>query len=432
MVSHYITLPTLKKNHLPTFVPAFPSKPLPQLDSQRMETLSTPGTQPEMLAVKHRNQRLSIGIPKETTLQENRVALVPNSVATLTAHGHEVLVQAGAGDKARFSDLEYSEAGAHIVQSPEEVYKAEIVLKSAPPTLDEIDLMRPGQVIVSPIHLPLLNAEYIQRLLQKRVIALAMEYIHDEDAEGFPIVHAMSEIAGNSAILIAADLLATSSGGKGLLLGGVAGVPPAKVIILGAGVIAEFATRTALGLGAELRIFDNNIQRIIQLQKRVGHSLHTSVLNPHYLQEQLLSADVAIGAVHSRHANAPMLVSEDIVRRMKPGSVIVDVSIDQGGCFETSVATTHEQPTYEKHGVIHYCVPNIPSRVARTASEAISNILTSILLMSETGGILSLITAHAGLRNGIYTYRGALTNTHLGERFQLRSTDLNLLITSQF
>jgi len=397
-----------------------------------METLSTPGTQPETLAVKHRNHHLSIGIPKETTLQENRVALVPNSVATLTAHGHEVLVQAGAGEKACFSDLEYSEAGAHIVQSPEEVYKAEIVLKSAPPTLDEIDLMRPGQVIVSPIHLPLLNAEYIQRLLQKKVIALAMEYIHDEDSEGFPIVHAMSEIAGNSAILIAADLLATTSGGKGLLLGGVAGVPPAKVIILGAGVIAEFATRTALGLGAEVRIFDNNIQRIIQLQKQIGHSLHTSVLNPQYLHEQLLSADVAIGAVHSPHANAPMLVSEDVVQRMKPGSVIVDVSIDQGGCFETSVATTHAQPTYERHGVIHYCVPNIPSRVARTASEAISNILTSILLTRESGGILSLITAHPGLRNGIYTYRGALTNTHLGERFQLRSTDLNLLITSQF
>jgi alanine dehydrogenase len=397
-----------------------------------METLSLPRTQPEMLAVGQRHQHLSIGIPKETTLQENRVALVPNSVATLTAHGHEVLVESGAGDKSRFTDLDYSEAGAQVVHSAEEVYKAEVILKSAPPTLAEIDLMHPGQVIVSPIHLPLLNADYLHKLLQKRVIALAMEYIRDDVSGAFPVVHAMSEISGNSAILIAADLLATTRGGKGVLLGGVAGVPPAKVIILGAGVIAEFATRTALGLGAEVRIFDNNIQQIIHLQNQVGRPLHTSVINPKHLQEQLLTADVAIGAVHSAHANAPMLVSEDIVRRMKPGSVIVDVSIDQGGCFETSEATTHDKPTYERHGVIHYCVPNIPSRVARTASEAISNILTSLLLTSETGGIQALITAHPGLRNGVYAYRGTLTNTYLGERFQMRSTDLDLLITSDF
>lgn len=397
-----------------------------------METLSLPRTQPEMLAVGQRHQQLSIGIPKETTLQENRVALVPNSVATLTAHGHEVLVESGAGEKSRFTDLDYSEAGAQVVHSAEEVYKAEVILKSAPPTLAEIDLMRPGQVIVSPIHLPLLNAEYIHKLLQKRVVALAMEYIRDDMSGAFPVVHAMSEISGNSAILIAADLLATTRGGKGVLLGGVAGVPPAKVIILGAGVIAEFATRTALGLGAEVRIFDNNIQQIIHLQNQVGRPLHTSVINPKHLQEQLLTADVAIGAVHSAHANAPMLVSEDIVRRMKPGSVIVDVSIDQGGCFETSEATTHDKPTYERHGVIHYCVPNIPSRVARTASEAISNILTSLLLTSEAGGIHALITAHPGLRNGVYAYRGTLTNTHLGERFQMRSTDLDLLIMSDF
>ncbi|HLP93398.1 MAG TPA: alanine dehydrogenase [Saprospiraceae bacterium] len=397
-----------------------------------METLSLPRTQPEMLAVGQRHQQLSIGIPKETTLQENRVALVPNSVATLTAHGHDVLVESGAGEKSRFTDLDYSEAGAQVVHSAEEVYKAEVILKSAPPTLAEIELMRPGQVIVSPIHLPLLNAEYIHKLLQKRVVALAMEYIRDDVSGAFPVVHAMSEISGISAILIAADLLATTRGGKGVLLGGVAGVPPAKVIILGAGVIAEFATRTALGLGAEVRIFDNNIQQIIHLQNQVGRPLHTSVINPKHLQEQLLTADVAIGAVHSAHANAPMLVSEDIVRRMKPGSVIVDVSIDQGGCFETSEATTHDKPTYERHGVIHYCVPNIPSRVARTASEAISNILTSLLLTSEAGGMHALITAHPGLRNGVYAYRGTLTNTHLGERFQMRSTDLDLLITSDF
>ncbi|GAB4495808.1 MAG: alanine dehydrogenase [Saprospiraceae bacterium] len=397
-----------------------------------METLAVPRTQTEMLEVHPKHQRLFIGIPRETTLQENRVALVPHSVATLTAHGHKVVVEAGAGEKARFSDHDYSEAGAEVAHTREAVFQAEVLLKVAPPTLEEIDLMRPNQVVVSPIHLPLLNQEYITKLQKKRVIALAMEYIRDDQTRMYPIVHVMSEIAGISAILIAADLLATARGGKGVLLGGIAGVPPAKVVILGAGVVAEFATRTALGLGAEVRIFDNNVYKLMRLQNQVGRQLHTSVVNPAHLKEQLLNADVAIGAIHSPQGRSPILVSEDIVQRMKPGSVIVDVSIDQGGCFETSEATTHDNPTFLKHGVIHYCVPNIPSRVAGTASDAISNILTSLLLKAESGGILSLITSLEGLRNGVYTYKGCLTNAYLGERFQLKSTSLDLLITSDY
>ncbi len=397
-----------------------------------MESLVTPRTQTEMLEVQPRHLRLFIGIPKETTLQENRVALVPHAVTTLTAHGHRVVVEAGAGEKSTFSDHDYSEAGAEIVHSREEVFKADVLLKAAPPTLEEIDLMRPNQVVISPIHLPLLSTEYITKLQKKRVIALAMEYIRDDETGVFPIVHVMSEIAGISAILIAADLLATARGGQGVLLGGIAGVPPAKVIILGAGVVAEFATRTALGLGAEVRIFDNNVYKLMNLQRQVGRQLHTSVINPIHLREQLLNADVAIGAIHSAHANTPMMVSEDVIRRMKPGSVIVDVSIDQGGCFETSEATTHDKPTFVKYGVIHYCVPNLPSRVARTASDAISNILTSLLLRAESGGFISLITSNEGLRNGVYTYKGCLTNAHLGERFQLKSTSLDLLITSDY
>lgn len=399
-----------------------------------METLATLPhlrTQPEMLDVMPRQQRLFIGIPKETTLQENRVALVPHSVATLTAHGHRVLVESGAGEKSKFSNHDYSEAGAEIAPSREEVYRADVLLKVAPLTLEEIDLMRPNQVVISPIHLPLLEAEHIVQLQRKRVVALAMEYIRDATGM-FPIVHVMSEIAGISAILIAADLLATNRGGQGVLLGGIAGVPPAKVIILGAGVVAEFATRTAIGLGAEVRIFDNNVYKLMRLQNQVGRQLHTSVVNPVHLREQLLTADVAIGAVHSAQGRSPMLVPEDIVQRMKPGSVIVDVSIDQGGCFETSRPTSHDHPTFVKHGVMHYCIPNIPSRVSRTASDAISNILTSLLLRAETGGILPLITAHEGLRNGVYTYKGCLTNAYLGERFRLKSTSLDLLITSDF
>ena len=396
-----------------------------------MEKLATI-TQTEKLEVLPRHQQLFIGVPKETTLQENRVALVPHSVATLTAQGHRIMVQSGAGNKIKISDLDYSEAGAEVVQSAEEVFKCDVLLKVAPPTLQEIDWMRPNQVLISPIHLPMLNQEYITRLQKKRVIALAMEYIRDDETGVFPIVRVMSEIAGTSAILIAADLLSTARGGKGVLLGGIAGVPPAKVIILGAGVVAEFATRTAIGLGAEVRIFDNNVYKLMRLQKHVGRQLHTSIINPVHLREQLLTADVAIGAIHSAQARTPMVVSADIVQRMKPGSVIVDVSIDQGGCFETSEITSHDKPTFEKFGVTHYCVPNIPSRVARTASDAISNILSSLLLKAENGGILPLITSHEGLRNGVYTYKGCLTNTYLGERFQLKSTSLDLLITSDY
>lgn len=399
-----------------------------------MEHLVLPrqSTQPEMLARMPRQEHFSIGIPQETTLQENRVGLVPHSVATLTAHGFRIFVESGAGIKSKFTDHDYSEAGAEIVHSREEVFKADLLLKVAPPTLDEIDMMRPNQVLISPLQLPTMSPDYLSRLLKKRVTALAMEYIRDDETGVYPIVRVMSEIAGISAIHIAADLLATARGGQGVLLGGIAGVPPAKVIIIGAGVVAEFATRTAIGLGAEVRIFDNNVYKLMRLQNQVGRQLHTSVVNPVHLREQLLSADVAIGAIHSRKGRTPLIVSEDIVQRMKPGSVIVDVSIDQGGCFETSEFTSHDHPTYVKHQITHYCVPNIPSRVARTASDAISNILTSLLLKAESGSIFNLITSLSGLRNGVYTYKGCLTNVYLGERFGIKNTNLDLLITSDF
>jgi alanine dehydrogenase len=377
-----------------------------------------------------RPQRLFIGIPKEATFQESRVGLVPHSVATLVAHGHRVVVESGAGQNSRFSDHEYSEVGAEIAHDRERVFQADLLVKIAPPTLEEIDLFRPNQILISPIHLPTRDAEYLQKLQKKRVIALAMEYIRDESGL-FPFVHIMSEIAGTSAILIAGELLSNINGGRGVLLGGIAGVPPAKVIILGAGVVAEFATRTALGLGAEVRIFDSNVYKLMRLQNRIGRQLHTSIINPIHLKEQLKSAQVAIGAIHSAQGRAPMIVSEEMVASMKAGTVIVDVSIDQGGCFETSRLTNHDKPTFEKHGIIHYCVPNIASRVSRTASVGFSNILTSMLLKTEAvGSMEALIGANPGLRNGVYTYKGCLTNTYLGARFSLKTTSLDLLITS--
>ncbi|MEO1517314.1 MAG: alanine dehydrogenase [Bacteroidota bacterium] len=387
-------------------------------------------TQTEMLQLQRQPNRLFIGIPKESTLQESRVALVPSSVATLINHGHRVVVETDAGRKANYSDHDYSEVGADIAYSKEQVFKSDVLIKVAPPTLAEIELLRPNQVLFSPLHLPIITADFINKLRQKRVIALAMEYIKDEIGT-FPVVRIMSEMAGLSAMLTAAELLTNARGGKGVLLGGISGVPSAKVVIIGAGVVAEFATRVALGLGAEVRIFDNNIYKLMRLQNQVGRQLNTSSLNPLQLEKELRTADVAIGAVHSETGRTPIIVNEETVAKMKTGSVIIDVSIDQGGCFATSEVTTHDNPTFVKHEVIHYCVPNISSKVARTASIAVSNILTPILLKAgSVGSIERLIYNDQGIRNGIYTYKGCLTNGYLGERFQIKSTDLELLITS--
>ncbi|MDX1939810.1 MAG: alanine dehydrogenase [Saprospiraceae bacterium] len=387
-------------------------------------------TQTEMLQVQHKPNKLFIGIPKEITLQENRIALIPSSVKTLVAHGHRVVVEVGAGEKSNFKDRDYSEAGADIAYSTEQVYKADVIIKVAPPTLEEIDYMRPNQILISPLQLPIISGDYITKLKQKRVIALAMEYIKD-DSDTFPVVRIMSELAGLSAILTAAELMTSSSGGKGLLLGGISGVPSAKVVILGSGIVAEYATRAALGLGAEVRIFDNNIYKLKRIQNEVGRPLYTSAIDPYVLEQELITADVAIGAMHSKTGRTPLIVSEDMVMKMKPGAVIIDVSIDQGGCFATSEVTTLENPTFIRHDVIHYCVPNIASRVARTASVAFSNILTPILLKAtNTGSIEHLMLSNPGLRHGVYTYKGCLCNEYLGERFQIKSTSLDLLITS--
>ncbi len=389
-------------------------------------------TQTEMLQRKQRPNKLFIGVPKEIMQQENRIALVPSSVQTLIGNGHRVVVEAGAGEKSSFSDHDYSEAGADIAYSAEQVYKADIIIKVAPPTLEEVELMHPNQILISPLQLPIISGDYINALRKKRVIALAMEYIKDE-ADTFPVVRIMSEMAGLSAMLTAAELLTYNRGGSGLLLGGISGVPSAKVVILGAGIVAEYATRVALGLGAEVRIFDNNIYKLKRLQNQVGRQLFTSAMNPVYLERELVTADVVIGAVHAKTGRTPVIVSEEQITKMKSGSVIIDVSIDQGGCFATSEVTTLNNPTFIKHEVIHYCVPNIASRVPKTASTAVSNILTPILLKAgSTASIEHLLFNNHGLRHGVYTYKGCLCNEYLGERFEIKFTDLDLLITSNW
>lgn len=386
----------------------------------------------ETLEVGNGGQKLFIGIPLESTMHENRVALVPNSVRALTAMGHQVIVQRGAGLKSNFSDHEYAEAGAEIVDSYEEVFKAQVILKVAPIVAHEIPHLQPNQIIVSPLQIPSLTEEYLQELRQKKIIAVAMEYLQAEDGS-YPVVRIMSEIAGYSAILTAGELLSNTTGGRGVLLGGIAGVPPAKVVILGAGVVGEFATRTALSLGASVRIFDDNVYKLMRLQSHLGRQLHTSSLNPVYLSYQLLSADVVIGAIHSGSGRTPLVVTEDMVSRMKPGTVIIDVSIDQGGCFETSQITSHEKPTFSKYGVIHYCVPNIASKVSRTASVAISNILTPLLMKAgQAANFEQLFYANKGLRHGVYFYKGIATNQYLSRRYNLKYTSLDLLLTSKW
>lgn len=388
-------------------------------------------TQAETLQIPVKSSQLFVGIPRETTLEERRVALVPSGAFNLTNRGHRVLIETGAGKLSAYKDNDFSESGAEIAYSAQEVYeKANIIIKAAPPTLDEIDLMQAGTVLISPLQLPTISADYLYRLKHKRIIALAMEYLQNESGT-FPIVRIMSEMAGVAAIQTAAHLLSASGHGAGRLLGGVSGVPSAKVVILGGGVVAEYATRAALGMGAEVRIFDDNVHKLMRLQNAVGRQLYTSTINAVHLKRELLTADVAIGAIHAEQGRAPVVVSEDMVRAMRPGSVIIDVSIDQGGCFATSRLTSLGKPTFIEHDIIHYCVPNMVANVGRTASAAISNILTPLLLKAaESRSFESFIFSQRGLRKGVYTYRGCLTNAYLGKRFDMRATDIDLLLTS--
>ncbi len=388
--------------------------------------------QEEMLEVAKKKGKLLIGIPKETSFQENRVPLVPETVALLTNNGHEIIIEREAGKAANFQDNDYSEAGAIIVNSAEEVYKADIILKVAPPSLAEIEMMKQKQTLISALQLTVQPKNYIQKLLAKRVTAIAWDYIIDEE-KIFPVVRAMGEIAGNTAILIAAEYLSNVNKGQGLMLGGISGVTPTEVVILGAGTVGEYATRAALGLGASVKLFDNSIYKLRRLQNDIGTRLFTCTIQPKELLKALKTADVVIGAIRAPHGRTPCIVTEEMVNTMKFGSVIVDVSIDQGGCFETSQVTTHQAPVYTKYGVIHYCVPNIPSRVARTASLALSNIFAPIFLnIGDEGGIEKALKKDKGVRNGVYVYKGILTSRFLGDMLQLPYKDINLIIATGF
>lgn len=379
-----------------------------------------------------RQQSLQIGVPAEISDQEKRVPLKPSSVGVLVANGHEVIIEKGAGESANFSDKEYSEAGAKIAYSSKEIFESQIVLKVEPPTLDELEWMKPGSTLMSAFQVGKQTAEYLAAINKKKIIAIGYEFVQDK-VGGLPLVRAMSEIAGSSVMLIAAEYLSSSNQGRGIVLGGITGVPPTRVAILGAGTVAEFAARAALGLGAEVRVFDNHIYKLRRLKHALGREVYTSTFDSAALEREVGEADVLIGAVRMEKGRSKVLIMEEMVMKMKPGSVIIDVSIDQGGCIETSHLTNHNSPTFMKHDVTHYCVPNIASRVARSASLAISNIFTPILLEAgECGGFEEMIFTHSWLQKGVYSYKGSLTNLGLARRFNLAFKDISLFMAARF
>lgn len=382
--------------------------------------------QEELLQAKQDQAELTIGIPAETSLQEKRVALVPEAVALLVAHGHQVLVETQAGAEAQFSDNDYSEAGARIVYDRRQVFQAHIVLKVEPPSLEEVALMGMRQVLISALQLSVQNEGLLQALSAKKTTAIAWDFVQNENGIQ-PLVRAMGEIAGNTAVLVAGELMASVSG-QGTMLGGVSGVRPSEVVILGAGTVGEFAARSALGLGASVKVFDNSVHRLIRLQNAVGQRLWTSTLQPSVLEEALRTADVAIGAVRGSGSRAPMLVSEPMIAGMREHSIVVDVSIDRGGVFETSRLTSHERPTFVECGVIHYCVPNIPSRVSRTASKALSNLFAPMLLgIASEGGVMPAIKDSNLIATGVYMFNGTLTHEELAADRNLPWKPLDLL-----
>lgn len=386
--------------------------------------------QEEMLESIPQKSRIIIGLPKEPSPNENRISLVPEAVKLLVDSGHKVMVEEGAGEAAQFSNEQFAAAGASIVSSAEEAYQSDIILKVAPPLERELEMMGKHKVLLSSLFLPNSRKGFFTRLMSQKSIAIAYEYIQDRSG-AFPVMKSMSEIVGNTVVLIASQHLRSTDFGKGKLLGGFPGISPAEVMIIGAGAVAEYAARTALGMGASVKIFDNSIYKLRSIQNNLGHSIPTSTLHSSTLITALKQADVVISAKFTTNGISPCLITEEMVSQMQPGSIIVDVSIDQGGCFETSRATAHDNPIYKTHGVTHYCVPNIASCVPNTASFSLSNILAPMLMrISDHGGIEKMLKHDTGFRKGVYIYNGTLTNNYIGKLYGIPSRDLDLLMAA--
>ena len=383
--------------------------------------------QEEKLEIFKNKGELFIGIPKETSYQEKRICLSPDAVGAITAHGHRVMIESGAGNYANFSDKDYSDAGAEVTKDTQKVFSCPTILKVEPPSISELEMMNPQTILISALQIKTQSKAYFQKLASKRITALGFEFIKDDDGS-YPIVRALSEITGTASVLIASEIMSNNGDGNGLLFGNISGVPPVEVVILGAGTVGQFAARSAIGLGANIKVFDSSITKLRNLQSSLGRTFYTSTIQPKNLSKALKRCDVLIGAVRGNN-RSPVLVTEEMVASMKRGAVAIDVSIDVGGCIETSEKTSHEKPIFTKHDVIHYCVPNIPSRYARSSSLSLSNIFTPYLLhIGEEGGLENTLRFDRGLRNGLYFYHGVLTNKSIADWFDLTYRDINLLI----
>ncbi len=398
---------------------------------EKQKNISLPKTmllpKEEMLEIKTKGQKIKIGIPSDHSKVEHRVPLTPQAVELLASYGHEILLESNAGNSASYLDETYREAGAVIVEKKEEVFQCDIILRISPFDCDEIDMLRGNQTIISSMQMQAHCSDSIQKLMKKKVTTIAYEYMQDETGF-FPVVHQMSQISGIVSTTIASEFMSKSRKGKGVLFGDVTGITPAELVIIGSGTAAEFAARGALGLGVMVKVFDSSVQDLSNLEERLGQRIFTSVFYPKVLKKALVSADAVIGAM-SFNVRPKFKVSEEMVQTMKDGTVLIDLNISQGGCFETSECTDLNKPTFIKHGVVHYCVPNIPSLVARTASISMSNILIPILLaIGDSGGVDNYIKNSRGFRNGVYIYHGILTNHDVGNEFNIPAKDIDLLL----
>ncbi|HAX94789.1 MAG TPA: alanine dehydrogenase [Bacteroidales bacterium] len=386
--------------------------------------------QEEQLDTAVRRKKISIGIPNDKKNDEKRVALTPEAINQLVEGGNEVILQKGAGAGANYSDKDYAENGAVITESPARVFSADAVIKVAPFTNQEVDYLRGNQIVMSFLNVLQLNEDTLAKLMRKKVTAIALEKIRDSNGV-MPVMESMSEISGVTSVLIASDYLSNHHGGKGVLLGGITGVTPTDVVIIGANTAGEYAARAALGLGSQVKIFDQSLHNLRRFQNLINQRLQTSVFHPQVLKKAIRSADVLIGAIELEDLRPWYYITEDMVKTMKKGSVIIDLSIDRGGCIETTECRALRDPVYEKHGVVHFSAWNLPSRMARTASIALSNIFNPLFKeIAEAGGITQLLKNDRGMRNGVYLFNGILTNETLGQKFGAISKDLDLLISA--
>lgn len=374
---------------------------------------------------------LLIGIPRERIGGERRLALTPEAVDILTDAGHRVMVEKDAGLGINYSDNHYSESGAEIVDTPEEVYKADYILKILPPQPDEVVLMKSRATLFSMAQLNIFEQEAFERIMARKITAVGYELISDNQQRQ-PVQNVISEIEGTAAITIASEMLSNTQGGKGILLGGIPGVSPTEVVIIGAGNAGTVAARAALALGASVKVFDDNINKLRNIQQNLGQGLFTSTFHPNVLHNAFQTADVVIGAMRYINTHKRYIIAEDMIRRMKKGALVIDLRVNQGGCFETTLnLTLSDPPVFEQYGVLHYCKQNISNQVARTTSMALSNILVPLLIhMGDLGGIQPMIQSDDGLKFGVYTYYGKPVNEYVSTHFNTHSNNIDIYLAA--